>query len=123
MPLVGTMFVGKGADSNIGAGANITGLGTLTLGLGNMDVNTLQVGVSVTVAGTGTVNANGGTLLANTLLRTGQNGFGSSGTLNISGAVVTANNAGITVGVWFVVATIGMDLAGGTLNATRTPRS
>ncbi|MBW8863540.1 MAG: autotransporter-associated beta strand repeat-containing protein [Verrucomicrobia bacterium] len=110
--LVGTMYVGKGADSNIGAGANITGLGTLTLGLGTMDVNTLQVGVSATVSGAGTVNVNGGTLLVNPLLELA-NGPGSSGTLNLSNGVVTAN-AGITIGV----GTATINLAGGTLNAT-----
>jgi autotransporter-associated beta strand protein len=111
--LVDTMYVGKGASTAIGSGANITGLGTLTFGAGTIDVNTLQVGVSATVAGTGTVNANGGVLLVKTLLELAH-GSGSSGTLNISNATVTAT-AGITAGSGS--ATINM-MTGGTLTVT-----
>ena len=112
--LVNTMYVGKGADASIANGANITGLGTLTLSAGTMDVNTLQVGVSVTVSGAGTVNVNGGTLLVNTSFLLA-NGSGSSGTLNLSNGVVTANN-GITASG----GTATINLAGGTLNATNS---
>jgi fibronectin-binding autotransporter adhesin len=111
--LVDTMYVGKGASAAIVSGANIIGVGTLTFGVGTIDVNTLQVGVSATVAGTGTVNANGGVLLVNTLLELA-NGSGSSGTLNISNATVTANT-GITAGGG--TATINMN-SGGALTVT-----
>jgi fibronectin-binding autotransporter adhesin len=111
--LVDTMYVGKGASTAIGSGANIIGVGTLTFGAGTIDVNTLQVGVSATVAGTGTVNANGGVLLVNTLLELAH-GSGSSGTLNISNATVTANT-GITAGGG--TATINMN-SGGALTVT-----
>ncbi|HSY18041.1 MAG TPA: autotransporter-associated beta strand repeat-containing protein [Candidatus Acidoferrales bacterium] len=110
--LVDTMYVGKGADANIANGANIPGLGMLTVGQGIMDVNTLQVGVTMSVAGTGTVNVNGGTLLVNTNLELA-NGAGSSGTLNVSNAVVTANT-GITIGGGSAT----INLTGGTLNLT-----
>src|ERR1039458_10008431 len=40
--LVGTMYVGKGASTAIGSGANITGVGTLAFGAGTIDVNTCR---------------------------------------------------------------------------------
>jgi autotransporter-associated beta strand protein len=110
--LVGTMYVGKGADANIASGANITGRGTLTIGAGTMDINTLQAGVTVTATGTGTINVNGGTLLVNTSFLLA-NGSGSSGTLNVSNGIVTANG-GITASG----GTATINLVGGTLNAT-----
>jgi len=112
--LVDTMFVGKGASTAIGSGANTLGLGTLTFGAGTIDVNTLQVGVTASVTGAGTVNASGGALLVNTLLELA-NGSGSSGTLNISNATVTAN-----IGVIAGGGTATINMLGGTLNVTNS---
>jgi autotransporter-associated beta strand protein len=97
------MFVGAGSSAT-GTGGSVTtsavGNGTLTMGAGKIDVNTLQVGYTVAANGVGTVNVNGGTLMVNTLLElaNGVNALGpSSGTLNISGGTVTANG-GIVAG-------------------------
>jgi autotransporter-associated beta strand protein len=111
--LVDTMYVGRGASTAYGAGANNPGYGTLIFGAGTIDVNTLQVGYSTAnAAGAGTVNANGGSLLVNTLLELGHNG--GSATLNISNATVSANS-GISVGGPTTIA-----MLGGTLNATNS---
>ena len=112
--LVDQMFVGRGAQVAFGSGANNPGFGTLTLGAGTFDVNTLEVGYSTANApGTGTVNiSGGGTLLVNTLLELAHV-VGSSGTLNISNATVTSNG-GITAGG----GTASINMIGGTLNAT-----
>ena len=112
--LVGTMYVGKGASTANGSGANDPGTGTLTLAAGTMDVNTLEVGYSINAMGTGTVNANGGSLLVNTFLELAH-GSGSSGTLNIAGGIVAAN-AGVTAGGGS--ATLAM--TGGTLMVTNS---
>ena len=112
--LVDQMFVGRGAQVAFGSGANNPGFGTLTLGAGIMDVNTLEVGYSTANApGTGTVNVSGGgTLSVNTFLELAHVS-GSSGTLNITNATVTAN-AGIVAGG----GTATVNLNGGTLGAT-----
>ena len=111
--LVDTMYVGRGASTANGSGANNPGTGTLTFNAGAIDVNTLEVGYSLTATGTGTANVNGGSLLVNTFLELAH-GSGSSGTLNISNATVTAN-AGITIGGG--TATINMN-SGGILTVT-----
>ena len=95
--LIGTMYVGKGASTALGSGANNPGTGTLIFNAGTIDVNTLEVGYSLDGTGTGTINANGGSLVVNTTLELAH-GTGSSGTLNVSGATLTAN-AGITAGI------------------------
>ncbi|HVM50059.1 MAG TPA: autotransporter-associated beta strand repeat-containing protein, partial [Candidatus Acidoferrum sp.] len=95
--LVDQMWIGVGASQTHLNGANVPGNGTLTLGAGIIDVNTLEVGYSTADApGNGTVNVNGGTLNVNTFLELAH-GAGSSGALNISSATVNAN-AGVTAG-------------------------
>ena len=111
--LVDTMYIGRGASTDIANGANNPGTGTLTFGAGSVDVNTLEVGYSTLDAtGTGTLNASGGSLLVNTLLELGH-GSGSSGTLNLTNATVSANG-GIVAGGGIAE----VNMTGGTLNAT-----
>lgn len=119
--MVDAMFIGAGSSAT-GTGGTVTtsavGMGTLTMGAGVINVNTLQVGFTVAANGTGTVNVNGGTLLVNNLLElaNGTNVLGgSSGTLNISGGVVMANG-GVTAGGG--ASTI--NLSGGALTATNS---
>jgi autotransporter-associated beta strand protein len=113
--LVDTMYVGRGASTAFGAGANNPGTGTLTFGAGTIDVNTLEVGFSTANAtGTGTVNANGGTLTVNSLLELAHATL-SVGALNISSATVNAN-AGITTGG----GTATISITNGTLNVTNS---
>jgi len=119
--LVNTMYVGKGSDPSIIAGATYDGQGTLTMAAGTINVNTLNIGYDV-IPGTGgltpdndgfgTVNAYGGAIVVNTLLLMGYQA-NSSGTLNISNAMVAANS-GVSVGGGS--ATINM--AAGTLSVT-----
>jgi autotransporter-associated beta strand protein len=109
--LVNTMFIGKGASTANGGGANVFGVGTLTISAGVMNINTLEAGFMQTVTGTGTVNVNGGSLLVNSLLELGH--AGGSGTLNISGGS-TILNSGATAGG----GTANITMTGGTLVAT-----
>jgi autotransporter-associated beta strand protein len=107
--MVDTMYVGEGAAGNGTTG----GFGSLTLGAGKIDVNTLEIGYQPsTNSGAGEVNVSGGLLLVNTMLELAH-GDGSSGDLNISGGTVTAN-AGITAGGGDSTIT----LTGGILNVT-----
>jgi len=105
--LVNTVFIGKG-------GASDPGTGTLTLGGGTMDINTMEVGYSSPVGGTGTLNVNGGTLQVNALFELGH-APGSSGTLNISGGTVVSS-----VGIASAGGTSAINMTGGTLMATNS---
>ena len=100
-------------------------LGTLTLGSGVFDVNTLNVGIVSTnicpAASTGTVNVTGtATLLVNSILALGLAPSDAiataSGTLNITGGSVYAN--AITAGAGIANSTISVD--NGTLILTNT---
>ncbi|HZM03382.1 MAG TPA: autotransporter-associated beta strand repeat-containing protein, partial [Candidatus Saccharimonadales bacterium] len=94
--LVDQMFVGRGASTANGTGANVAGNGTLIFGAGTLNVNTLQIGVTLSAVGSGAVTISGGSLVVNTNLELA-NGSGSAGVLSASNATLTAN-AGITVG-------------------------
>jgi hypothetical protein len=91
--LVDTMVLGKSAKTS-----GNSGTGTLIMGEGTMDVNTLQVGVQsasgATSAGKGfvTVGAPQGIVKVNTLMEVGKV-TGGSGTANTFG-VVTVTNGG-----------------------------
>jgi len=98
--MVDSMSIGNGqAIGGTGAG---TATGTLTMNIGNLNVNTLEVGhqnintTPATATTTGTVNVNGGTLTVNTSMRLGYwNGAGaqSSGTLDLQDSgTVQANS-------------------------------
>jgi autotransporter-associated beta strand protein len=110
--LVNTMFIGVGASTANGSGANVQGFGTLTISAGTMDINTLEVGFAQTVAGTGTVNVNGGMLKINALFELGH-AAGASGTLNISAGTVMAGS-----GIAAAGGTATISMTGGTLSAT-----
>jgi autotransporter-associated beta strand protein len=113
--LVDTMYVGRGASTVFGAGANNPGTGTLTLGPGTVDVNTLEVGYSTANAsGTGTINVNGGNLVVNSLLELAHASL-SAGTLNVANGTATANT-GVIAGS----GTATLTLTNATLNVTNS---
>lgn len=103
---VNAMLIGRGSSSSV------PGVGTLTIGAGTMDINTLQAGFAQTAAGTGTVNVNGGLLKVNISFEFGHVS-GSTGNLNISGGSVVAGS-GIADGG----GTANISITGGTLIAT-----
>jgi len=82
--LVNQMFVGRGASVAIANGANVAGVGTLSIGAGRFDVNSLEVGYGIDAAGAGTININGGALVANSNFELAH-GVGSIGIVTVSG--------------------------------------
>ena len=99
---VDVAYVGRGLTST-GVG---TSTGTLTLGAGVFDVNTLQLGyvssatAVATVSGTVNVNASG-SLVVNTLLALGYNPGATAiakGTLTVNGGAVFANAISASAG-------------------------
>ena len=93
--MVNVNYVGRGPTGNGNAAGTATG--TLTIGAGTYNVNTMEVAfqsASTASPVTGTVNLNGGKLIVNTLLDLSHvlGGAGAcTGSLNVNGASVFAN--------------------------------
>jgi hypothetical protein len=96
--LVGTLIVGQGSQGNT---ANLNLMGTFNMGLGNLDVTTLQIGVSdngkTGGTGIGIMNVTGGTVVANALGLGVGNIATSAGTLNLTNATFVVSNT-VTIG-------------------------
>jgi autotransporter-associated beta strand protein len=99
---VEVLEVGKASDYTGSSGTTGPGTGTLTIGAGTLDVNTVRIGyqprgtsAAATTSGQGTINVNGtAKLTVNNLLGFGVTSGGTGvastyGTLNINGGTVT----------------------------------
>ena len=127
--LVGSMYVGRAANSTSGSG---TATGTLNFDNGIFNVGTLYVGYQTAKGakiGIGTINVNTNTILGssgtlsvsgslNLALTTGGTGAASTaGTLNIIGGIVQAD---VIIGDTNITGSSTINLNGGTLIVTNT---
>jgi fibronectin-binding autotransporter adhesin len=115
--MVNSCIVGDGQNGTGSTSGSVTG--TLNMGAGTFNVNTLGIGdqtkSTCTTPLTGTVNLEGGgTLIVNTLMELAANGVGlTTGTLDSTNSTVTLNGTVIAGGG---ISTI--NVIGGTLNMT-----